>query len=559
MQLSTPLWKSLLIWAVVALGLFMAAPNLFYTRVETHNDALTAIAKAEKVGVAATAEQLADVAQWPSWLPSNLVNLGLDLRGGAHLLAEVKLGDVYKQRMDAFWPDARDALKDVREATGPVKRVPAPDGTLRISITNAAGVPAALAKVQSLSSNVTTLTGAGQKDKNVVVDGQDLVITLSDAEKAATDTRTMQQSLEIIRRRVDAAGTREPSIQRQGADRILIEVPGIGSAEELKAIIGTTAKLTFNTVVGQTSDKTANPGPGNMLLPASDRVGVFYVVEEAPVVTGDDLVDAQPSFDQNGRPAVSFRFDTTGARKFGVYTGAHVGEPFAIVLDKQVISAPTIQTAITGGSGIITGNFAVETSTNLAVLLRAGALPAAMSFLEERTVGPELGQDSIDAGKVAAVVGMCLVGVFMLASYGIFGLFSDISLIISMGIIFGVLSLIGGTLTLPGIAGLVLTIGTAVDANVLVYERIREELRHAKTPARAIELGYERAMSASVDANVTTLITAIVLYYFGAGPVRGFAVALGIGIIASVFTALYVTRLIIQIWFNWREPKTLIV
>lgn len=559
MQLETPLWKRLLIWAVVVVGLFLAMPNLFYARVETHNDALTAIAKAEKVGGTATPEQTAAVAVWPSYLPSALVNLGLDLRGGAHLLAEVKLSDVYKQRMDAFWPEARDALKDIRDQTGPVKRKPAPDGTLRIAITNADGVPAALAKLQGLTSNVVSLTGAGQKDMNVVADGSDIVITLSDAEKAATDNRTMQQSLEIIRRRVDAAGTREPSIQRQGADRILIEVPGIGSAEELKAIIGTTAKLTFNTVVGQTSDKTANPGIGNLLLPSSDHEGIYYTIEEAPVVTGDDLVDAQPSFDQNGRPAVSFRFDTSGARKFGEYTGAHVGEPFAIVLDKQVISAPTIQTAITGGSGIITGNFSVEQSTNLAVLLRAGALPAEMSFLEERTVGPELGQDSIDAGKVAAIVGMILVGVFMLASYGTFGVFANVALLLNMGIIFGVLSMIGGTLTLPGIAGLVLTIGTAVDANVLVYERIREELRHAKTAARAIEIGYERAMSAIVDANVTTLITAIVLYFFGAGPVRGFAVALGIGIITSVFTALYVTRLIIQAWYNWRKPKTLIV
>lgn len=556
MQLTTPLWKRLLIWAIVLLGLTMAAPNLFYKRVEMHNDALTAIAKA---GGTATPEQTAVVKQWPSFLPSALVNLGLDLRGGAHLLAEVKLADVYKQRMDSLWPEARDALKDVRDATGPIKRAPAPDGTLRITISNAAGVQAAVAKVQSLFSNVVTLTGAGQKDLNITVDGQDIVIVLSDAEKAATDRRTMQQSLEIIRRRVDAAGTREPSIQRQGADRILIEVPGVGSAEELKAIIGTTAKLTFNTVVGQTADKAANPGPGNVVLPSGDRQGVYYIVEESPVVSGDNLVDAQPSFDQNGNAAVSFRFDTTGARKFGAYTAEHVGQPFAIVLDKTVISAPTIQTAITGGSGIITGNFTVEGSTNLAVLLRAGALPAAMSFLEERTVGPELGQDSIDAGKVAAIVGMCAVGVFMLVSYGIFGLFADITLVLSMGIIFGILSMIGGTLTLPGIAGLVLTIGTAVDANVLVFERIREELRHAKTPARAIELGYDRAMSAIVDANVTTLITAIVLYFFGAGPVRGFAVALGIGIITSVFAALYVTRLIIQVWFNWRKPKTLIV
>ena len=559
MQLETPLWKRVVVWAAVLVGLILAAPNLFYSRVETHNDAASAIAKAEKLGGAATPDQAAALAVWPAWAPSGLVNLGLDLRGGAHLLAEVKLADVYKQRMDAFWPDARDALKEVRDATGPVKRKPSPDGTLRITLTNPEGMPAALAKLQGLTANVVSLTGAGQKDMDIVADGGDIVITLSDAEKAATDTRTMQQSLEIIRRRVDAAGTREPSIQRQGADRILIEVPGIGSAEELKAIIGTTAKLTFNTVIGQGSDKAANPGVGNLLLPASDQQGLYYTVEEAPVVTGDDLVDAQPSFDQNGRPAVSFRFDTSGARKFGEYTGAHVGEPFAIVLDKQVISAPTIQTAITGGSGIITGNFTVEGSTNLAVLLRAGALPAEMTFLEERTVGPELGQDSIDAGQIAAITGMVLVGVFMQASYGIFGFFANITLVISMGIIFGILSMIGGTLTLPGIAGLVLTIGTAVDANVLVYERIREELRHAKTAARAIELGYERATSAIVDANVTTLITSIVLYFFGAGPVRGFAVALFIGIITSVFTALFVTRLIIQVWFNWRKPKTLIV
>jgi preprotein translocase subunit SecD len=559
MQLETPLWKRVVVWAAVLVGLILAAPNLFYSRVETHNDAASAIAKAEKLGGAATPDQTAALAVWPAWAPSGLVNLGLDLRGGAHLLAEVKLADVYKQRMDAFWPDARDALKEVRDATGPVKRKPSPDGTLRITLTNPEGMPAALAKLQGLTANVVSLTGAGQKDMDIAADGGDIVITLSDAEKAATDTRTMQQSLEIIRRRVDAAGTREPSIQRQGADRILIEVPGIGSAEELKAIIGTTAKLTFNTVIGQGSDKAANPGVGNLLLPASDQQGLYYTVEEAPVVTGDDLVDAQPSFDQNGRPAVSFRFDTSGARKFGEYTGAHVGEPFAIVLDKQVISAPIIQTAITGGSGIITGNFTVEGSTNLAVLLRAGALPAEMTFLEERTVGPELGQDSIDAGQIAAITGMVLVGVFMQASYGIFGFFANITLVISMGIIFGILSMIGGTLTLPGIAGLVLTIGTAVDANVLVYERIREELRHAKTAARAIELGYERATSAIVDANVTTLITSIVLYFFGAGPVRGFAVALFIGIITSVFTALFVTRLIIQVWFNWRKPKTLIV
>ena len=559
MQLHTPLWKRIFIWALVALGVTMAVPNLFYTQVETRNDAVVAVTEAAKAGQAVTPEQQAATESWPSWLPSSLVNLGLDLRGGAHLLAEVKLADVYKQRMNTLWPEARDALKEIRDTVGPVRREASEPEVLRISVTKPEGLPAAMEKLKGLASNVVSLTGVGETDINVVLDGQVIVISLSDAEKLATDNRTMQQSLEIIRKRVDAAGTREPSILRQGTDRILIEVPGIGSAEELKAIIGTTAKLTFNPVVRRTTNANEEPGLHNILLQDADNPAEFYVLDETPVVTGEELTDARPDFDQNNRPAVSFKFDGTGAVKFGEYTGAHVGEPFAIVLDNKVISAPTIQTAITGGSGIITGNFTLDESTNLAVLLRAGALPAEMTFLEERTVGPELGQDSIDAGKVAAMVGMVAVGVFMIASYGLFGIFAVIALVLNMGLIFGILSMIGGTLTLPGIGGIVLTIGMAVDANVLVYERIREELRTAHSPARAIEIGYERALSAIIDANLTTLITAVVLYFFGAGPVRGFAVALGIGIITSVFSAIYVTRLIIEIWFNWRKPKTMIV
>ena len=552
----TPLWKRLLIWAIVAAGLFMAMPNLFYARVESHNDALAAIAKS---GAEPTAEQAAAIAAWPAILPNSLVNLGLDLRGGAHLLAEVQLADVYKQRMDSLWPEVRDALKDVRDQAGSIRREPSAPDVLRISVSNPAGLDAAAARVTKLASPIVSLTGVGQSDITVTKDNGAILISLSAAEKTATDTRTMQQSLEIIRRRVDAAGTREPSIQRQGSDRILIEVPGVGSAQELKDIIGTTAKLTFSQVIGRSGDKNANPGPRNKLLPDAEEDGVYYIVDETPVVTGDDLTNAMPAFDQNNRPAVNFQFNVSGARKFGDYTAAHIGEPFAIVLDDKVISAPTIQSHIGGGSGIITGNFTVESSTNLAVLLRSGALPAAMKFLEERTIGPELGQDSIDAGKMAAGIATLLVATFMMLSYGVFGLVANLSLAIVLAMLFGLLSMIGGTLTLPGIAGIVLTIGTAVDANVLVYERIREELRHAKTPARAIELGYERAMSAIVDANVTTLITAAVLYYFGAGPVRGFAIALFLGIITSVFCALYVTRAMIEIWFNWRKPKTLTV
>ncbi len=274
-------------------------------------------------------------------------------------------------------------------------------------------------------------------------------------------------------------------------------------------------------------------------------------------MTGEELTNAQPTFDQNGRPAVSFNFNPGGARKFGDYTAENIGSPFAIVLDDEVISAPVIQSHIGGGAGIITGNFTVEESTNLAVLLRAGALPAGLEFLEERTIGPELGQDSIEAGKLATGVAFVAVLGFMVASYGLFGVFANIALILNVALMFGLLSLIGATLTLPGIAGIVLTVGMAVDANVLIFERIREELKTARGPARAIELGYEKALSAIVDANITTFITAVILYVMGSGPVRGFAVTLGFGIITSVFTAIFVTRVLIVTWFERRRPKTI--
>ncbi len=555
-MLQFPLWKSFLVWALCALGVALTVPNLFYGRVERHNDAVAAV---EKAGGTATPDQMAAISGWPSWLPSGLMNLGLDLRGGAHLLAEVKVAEVYAARVDGMWPDVRDALRDVRDTVGNVRRTAAPPGELRVEIGNPAAMADAITAVDKISTPVVSLTGVGQRDIAVSGAGNVLTVQLSEAERAATDSRTMQQSLEIIRRRVDEVGTREPTIQRQGTDRILIQVPGIGSAAELKALIGTTAKLTFNPVVGRTTDPKADPGPRNLLLPSMDEKGQFYIVEQTPVVTGEELTDAQPSFDQNSRPAVSFRFDPAGGRKFGDYTANNIGRPFAIVLDKEVISAPVIQSHISGGSGIITGNFTVEESTKLAVLLRAGALPAEMTFLEERTIGPELGQDSIDAGRIASVVAMVAVVVFMIACYGLFGVFASVALLLNVTMIIGALSAIGGTLTLPGIAGIVLTIGMAVDANVLVFERIREELRTAKGPARAIELGYEKALSAIVDANITTLITAVILFVVGSGPVRGFAITLGIGIVTSVFTALYVTRVIVVAWFGRTRPRTIVV
>ncbi len=543
-------WKRVLIWLVCVVGLLMALPNAFYTRVEQSNDAKAAIEQGIE-----TPELQAQAGQWPGWLPSSLVNLGLDLRGGAHLLAEVQVSDVYESRMEAMWPEIRNALRDVRSEVGTIRRQPAAADEIRIRISRPEGMTRALEVVRGLARPIQSLTGVGASDIDVRGNGDTLVVQLSEAEKLASDDRTVRQALEIVRRRIDEVGTREPTIQRQGSDRILIQVPGIGSASELKGIIGTTAQLTFNPVVSRGTNPDASAGIGEKVVPSIDENGVFYTIEAAPVVTGEELVDAQPSFDQNGRPAVSFRFNTSGARKFGDYTRDNIGAPFAIVLDDEVISAPVIQSHIPGGSGIITGNFTVEESTNLAVLLRAGALPAGLEFLEERTIGPELGQDSIDAGKVATAVAFAAVLVFMALSYGLFGIFANIALLINVGLIFGLLSLIGATLTLPGIAGIVLTVGMAVDANVLIFERIREELKSAKGPARAISLGYERALSAILDANITTFITAVILFAIGSGPVRGFAITLGLGILTSVFTAIFVTRLLVVIWFERRRPK----
>ena len=550
-----PLWKRVLILGVVAIGLLWAAPNLFYSRVEAHNDALAA---SEKAGFV-TPEQQAAIDGWPSWMPNGLVNLGLDLRGGAHLLAEVHTDDVYKARMDSLWPELRRGLADQRDIVGAVRRVPGPDDELHVEIENADQMAKAVEIARGLATPVVTLTGAGQLDLDISASGKVLTVKLSDAEKAAADDRTIQQSLEIVRRRVDEVGTREPTIQRQGADRILIQVPGIGSAAELKALIGTTAKLTFNPVVGRTTDAKARPGVGNVLLPSQDEPGVYYIIENTPVVTGEELTNAQPAFDQNSQPAVNFTFNPSGARKFGAYTAANIGQPFAIILDNEVISAPVIRDAITTGSGQISGSMDVAGSTQLAVLLRAGALPAELTFLEERTIGPELGQDSIDAGKLGSIVAIVAVVAYIVASYGLFGVFASVAVIVNVILLLAVMSAIGATLTLPGIAGIVLTVGTAVDANVIIYERIREELRKGKRVANSIDTGFQEAMSAIIDANVTTFIAGLVMFFIGSGPVKGFAVTLTIGLVTSVFTAIYLTRLIIVMWYEWRKPKQLVL
>ena len=553
-MLDIPLWKRISIWALCALGLWLALPNAFYTTVERHNDAVIEI---EATGV--TPELQADVDAWPSYMPNALVNLGLDLRGGVHLLAEVQVEDTYATRVDGMWTTVRNILREERATIGGVRQLDAAPGFLKLRIANVDAMPRALELLRTLAQPVQTLAGVGEMDLVFASDGDVISMTLSDAEKAAMDERTMVQTLEIVRRRVDEVGTREPTIQRQGTQRVLIQVPGLGSAEELKGLLGQTAKLEFRPVVRRTNDPAVAPGPGNEIMPSVDEPGQYYIVEKGAVVGGEDLVDAQPTTDQNGGQAVSFRFNISGAQKFGDYTADNIGSPFAIVLDGEVISAPTIQSHIAGGSGIITGRFSIEETIKLSALLRAGALPAELTFEEERTIGPELGQDSIEAGRIACIVAFAAVLIFMVLSYGTFGFFANIALVINVGLIFGLLSAIGATLTLPGIAGIVLTIGMAVDANVLIFERIREELRSAKGASRAIELGYEKAFSAIIDANVTTFLAAIILFAIGSGPVRGFSVTLGVGIITSVFTAVMVTRLIIAIWYGARRPKQITI
>ena len=555
-MLHYPAWKTALVLLICAAGVVFAAPNAFYSTVERANDARAAI-EAGTAGPEAEAEAEA----WPSFLPSSLVNLGLDLRGGAHLLVEVAVDDVHAERLDALWPEARRTLRELRDQVGPFRRVErGGDAELAIRLENAEAADIAVDALRELAQPVGGgLLGAGGPDLEVDAAGRNISIRLTEGAIAAMDDRTMAQSLEIVRRRIDETGTREPTIQRQGADRILVQVPGIGSAEELLAIIGKTAKLTFH-MVDSVTDAAGQAGPNQIKMPDAEDAGRFYLLERDALITGDRLTDAQPGFDsRTGQPVVNFRFDAAGARRFGEVTAANVGRPFAIVLDDEVITAPNIREAITGGSGQISGSFTVESASNLSILLRAGALPAEITVLEQRTVGPDLGADSIAAGEIAVVVAFGAVLVVMFASYGMFGLYANIALILNVALLLAILSLIGATLTLPGIAGIVLTIGMAVDANVLIFERIREELRAGKGPARAIETGYERAFTAIIDANVTTFIAAVLLFAIGSGPVKGFSVTLGVGIVTSVFSAIMVTRLMVAVWFARARPKTLTV
>jgi preprotein translocase subunit SecD len=499
----------------------------------------------------------ATVKTWPAFAQRRLV-LGLDLQGGSHLLLEVDANSVKKDKLDQVRDDARRTLREAKIGyTG--LSIKGDNVEVRVK---EADLPTALTKLRELSQPLGGLLGSSGQRSLEVSDAGGGLIRLTVPQAAITDRvrQAVDQSIQIIEKRVNELGTVEPLIQRQGVDRVLVQVPGLQDPTRLKEILGKTAKMDFRMVDSTVSPEQALQGrvpSDSEVLKGTEPPHVPYVVKKQVLVSGADLTDAQPGFDQRtGTPIVSFRFNGTGARKFAQATTENVKQPFAIVLDNEVISAPVIQEPITGGSGQISGNFTVQQANDLAILLRAGALPAPLTIIEERTVGPGLGQDSIAAGELASYVGSVLVIVFMTLTYRLFGLFANIAVAVNVAMIFGVLSLLNATLTLPGIAGIVLTVGIAVDSNVLIYERIREEVRHGRNAISAIDAGFSRALATILDSNITTFIAAAVLFYIGTGPVRGFAVTLGIGIVTTVFTAFTVTRLIVASWVRWKRPQT---
>ncbi|MET3891903.1 protein-export membrane protein SecD [Bosea sp. OAE506] len=494
----------------------------------------------------------------PSWIPRILlpihaVVLGLDLQGGSHVLLEIDRADLVRSQVTQLRDDVRRILRDERVSFQGGIGMTARGVSLRVP--DAADRAKLLPKLRELAQPIGTLGAFGPSGNTSieVVEQPDGLIQLTVTEAGANERvrRAVEQAMEVLRRRVDALGTTEPNIQRQGLDRILVQVPGLQDPQRLKDILGQTAKLQFRMVAD-------SQGGDVDMLPSQDAGGSQVPVERRVIVEGEDLIDAQPAFDsRTSQPIVNFRFNIRGAQRFGQATTENLGRPLAIVLDNKVISSPVIQSPITGGSGQISGNFTVEAVNNLAILLRAGALPAKMTIVEERTVGPGLGQDSIQAGKMATLIATVLVILYMIGTYGVFGFIASIALLVHVCLIFGLMSVLGATMTLPGIAGIVLTIGTAVDSNVLIYERMREESHQGRSLVSALEAGFQRAFATIIDSNVTMLIAALALFALGSGPVRGFAVVFILGILTTVITAVTLTRMLIALWYRWARPKTL--
>jgi protein-export membrane protein SecD len=503
-------------------------------------------------------------AKMPKFLPSSAVNLGLDLQGGSYLLLGVDFDQVTRDRAETMIGDIRAGF---RKAHISFTDLNAQGDTVSVRVTDPAQLADARTLLQGVNPAMTnSVLSVGSKEYDMSEPGNGVfALHMTDAYKTLTHQQVMDQSIEVVRRRIDALGTREPSIEKSGDDRILVQVPGLQDPTQLKNMLGKTAKMSFQLVDEQADPNASAPPIGDEILPVLDDKNKNapprkVVVQRRVMVSGDRLTDASQGFDQQtGQPIVNFRFDSVGARQFGDVTKEHVNHRFAIVLDKQVISDPNINSVILGGSGYIIGSFTPQTANDMAILLRAGALPAPLKPLEERSVGAELGADSIKAGRYSALAGLAMVALFMILRYGMFGVFADIALTLNIVLLLAVLTAFGATLTLPGIAGIVLTMGMAVDANVLIYERIREEQRNGRTMLAAIDTGFRRAMATIIDANMTHLIASLILFQLGTGPVKGFAVALGVGIITSFFTAVMVTRLIVITWLNVARPRKLTI
>ncbi|HSO46524.1 MAG TPA: protein translocase subunit SecD, partial [Rhizobiaceae bacterium] len=514
-------WKTISILLAVVLGLVFAAPNL--------------LSKEIREGL-------------PSWVPSQAMTLGLDLQGGSHILMQVDRKALIADKQAIVEDDIRSALRDAKIGYRMAK---SGDMAVNVTLRDETQLEAARTALQPLTTAVAGgLFGQTAVSPATISEPSQGVLRV-ELTTDGIDTAVSQavtQSIEVVTNRINEMGTTESTVQRQGADRILVQYPGLQDPQRLKQIIGQTAKLPFHLVSSEMSVQEAingRPPAGTEVLYEDSDPPEGYLVESRAMVEGENLVDAQAAFDQRtNEPIITFRFDNKGATRFCQVSSANVGRPFAIVLDKEVLSAPVIREAICGGSGQISGNFTVESANDLAVLLRAGALPAKLDFIEERTVGPGLGSDSIEAGKLAAIVATILVIAFMVVAYGFLGVIANIALLANLVLIIALLSILGATLTVPGIAGIVLTMGMAVDSNVLIFERVREENRAGRNLVQSLDSGFRQAMATIIDANLTTLIAAFVLFYMGSGPVRGFAVTLAIGIVTTVFTAFTFTRLL---------------
>ena len=529
-MLDFPRWK---IWAVsltVAAGIFFAIPSLI---------AGTALAE-----------------RWPAWLPSAKISLGLDLSGGSQLLLEADSADASKQRLAAMEDSVTTELRRAQPRIE-VGDISTTGGRLTFMVRDPTKVDAAVEKLRTLTQPVGL---TGNRDWEVtVVDSTRIMLTPTPSGSARALKDAMTVARDVVGRRIDPQGTKEVTVINQGLRRILVQVPGVEDPEALKRLIGQTARLEFKLV-----DLTADPQQvlegrapaGSQVLPLADGTGAM-AVKRRVMVSGDQLVDARQDFDQDGQPVVSIKFNTSGARRFGRVTQENVNKPFAIILDEKILSAPNINEPILGGQAQISGNFTVETANQLAISLASGKLPVKLNVIEERTVGPELGKDSIQKGTIASIVATLAVILFMLVTYGRFGVYATAGLVVNALMILGILAIFGSALTLPGIAGFVLTIGAAVDANVLINERIREEQRRGRKILDAIETGYKEASTAIFDANITNVIAAALMYYFGSGPIQGFAVVLMIGIVTSVFTAVNFSRMLVAIWIKRKRPRVL--